>query len=88
MQKVPDKEEVAMLQASILRYLACRPRASDTVRGIANYWIGTAEVTRSKSPSVVVVQRALDALVATEQIACTTLADGTKVYELIRSNRL
>ncbi|MGH8215952.1 MAG: hypothetical protein ACREPZ_09705 [Rhodanobacteraceae bacterium] len=72
---------------AILRYLADHPHAADTVRGIARYWTGAAGTPTVKPPSLDAVQRALDALVAQKQITCATLADGTRVYESIGSNR-
>ncbi|MEO8748093.1 MAG: hypothetical protein ABI379_10640 [Rhodanobacter sp.] len=84
-QQVPNGEQIAKLQASILRYLADHPHAADTVRGIARYW--TDAVPTAKPPALDAVRRALDALVSQERIACAKLGDGTRVYESLGSNQ-
>ncbi|HXE78340.1 MAG TPA: hypothetical protein VN614_08850 [Rhodanobacter sp.] len=81
-EKVRNDEQVAKLQASILRYLVDHPHAADTVRGIARYWTGAVE----GQPPVEAVQRALDALLAQGRIACSILADGSQVYESVQAN--
>jgi hypothetical protein len=73
-----DDEQVAKLQDAILQYLAAHPRASDSVRGIARFWI---ESTARELPPQDAVQRALDDLTARGRIRCTVLFDGTRVYE-------
>jgi len=85
-EKVRNDEQVAKLQASILRYLVDHPHAADTVRGIARYWTGVAETPAVGQPPVEAVQRALDALLAQGRIACSTLADGSQVYESVQAN--
>lgn len=80
-QSAPDEETVAKLQGAILRYLADRPHASDTVRGIARYWTGAEGTPTAKPPLLEVVQLALDALVVQGWIGCVMLAGGTRVYE-------
>jgi len=80
-QKVSNGEQVAKLQAAILRYLADHPDAADTVRGIARYWIDDKRTPSLGAPSLVAVQRALDALVTQGRIASATLAGGARVYE-------
>lgn len=80
-QKVSNGEQVAKLQAAILRYLADHPDAADTVRGIARYWIDDKRTPSLEPPSLVAVQRALDALVTQGRVACATLAGGARVYE-------
>ncbi|MGH8215364.1 MAG: hypothetical protein ACREPZ_06715 [Rhodanobacteraceae bacterium] len=86
-REVRNGEQVAKLQAAILRYLADHPYAADTVRGIARYWIGSAGTPNKKSQSLAAVQSALDALVAQERIACATLTDGSQVYESVEANQ-
>ena len=80
-QKVPNGEQVAKLQAAIMRYLADHPDAADTMRGIARYWIDDKRTPSLEAPSLVAVQRALDALVTQGRVACATLAGGARVYE-------
>lgn len=86
-QKVPNGEQVANLQAAILRYLADHPDAADTARGIARYWTSEEATPRTEPPPPDTVQRALDALVAQGRIACATLAGGERVYESLASNQ-
>ena len=86
MRKVTNGEQLAKLQAAILRYLADHPVAADTARGIARYWT-VEEAATETPPSLEVVQRALDALVAQKRIACATLADGSKVYESVEADQ-
>lgn len=85
MRKLPDDEQVAKLQVAILRYLAEHPQATDAVRGIARFWIGAGGAPPARSPALDAVQRALDRLVATHRIACSVLADGTRVYAAARN---
>lgn len=85
MHKVPNGGQIAILQAAILRYLADHPHAADTARGIARYWTEEGGTPAEEPPSLEVVQRALDVLVAQERIACATLADGSKVYESVEA---
>lgn len=86
-RKVPNGEQVAKLQGAILRYLADHPHAADTARGIARYWTGDAGVPAQRLPSLDAVQRALDTLAVEGRIACTTLADGARVYASVEANR-
>ena len=88
MHEVRNGEQAAKLQAAILRYLADHPHAADTARGIGRFWTGEAGAPIEKPPSLDIVQRALDALVAQNEIACATLADGTRVYEAVGPTKL
>lgn len=81
-----NDDQIAKLQAAILRYLANHPSAADTARGIVRYWI-VEWASNEPPPSVEIARRALDALVAQKRLACTTLADGSKVYESVEADQ-
>jgi Fe2+ or Zn2+ uptake regulation protein len=60
----------------ILKYLQTRPQASDTLEGIARWWIQNQRL----SESVEVVQQALESLKHDGMIEQQKLPDGRVVY--------
>lgn len=70
------ERNVALVAEEIRRYLASRPDASDTVEGIAKWWI-----TRQRlDESLVVVRMAVDQLVAAGHLSERRRLDGTSIY--------
>jgi hypothetical protein len=59
--------------ARILAYLAERPTAADSPRGIAEWWLGGVV-------DIAAVEVALEALAAEDLVRAETLADGTRVW--------
>lgn len=68
-----DVNEVA---GQILRYLEANPEASDTLEGVARWWVMKQQMTES----VVVVQGALELLKDKGLVAVRRNADGGLLY--------
>jgi hypothetical protein len=67
-------DRVSIARAGILRYLAQRPKASDSVLGIHRWWLsepGLAELD---------VLAAVEPLVREGQLEVRSLPDGSRVY--------
>lgn len=60
----------------ILAYLRCRPRAADTVEGIANWWIAQQRLNES----VEEVQRSIETLKAQGLISERKGPDGRSIF--------
>ena len=67
-------DDSAQWAAAIRRHLERRPRAGDTLEGIARWWL---DAEPADWPAI---QRALDALVATRELACSLAGDGRAHY--------
>jgi hypothetical protein len=77
-----SEREPNVLRRVITRYVSRHPRASDTLAGIAEWWLpkGTKATPRE-------LDSALDELVADGILQCTTLPGGTKLYSARRNKR-
>lgn len=60
----------------IRHYLDAHPEAADTIDGVMQWWLSPATATASPET----VRRALDRLVAAEEIVSRVLVDGAIVY--------
>jgi Fe2+ or Zn2+ uptake regulation protein len=76
-QDAQDKQ-VDRLAAEILRYLRGHPHASDSVEGIAQWWIKRQRLEETLDQ----VQQALDRLVARSLVQSHTSAAGGTRYSL------
>lgn len=76
-------EEIIILAAEILHYLQSHPNATDTVEGVAKWWIWQQRI----STIVEQVQLALDYLVRSECVVCRRVAGGHTVYSLTDDDR-
>jgi hypothetical protein len=63
------------LAARILDYLLEHPAAADSVRGVAEWWVGGKTVA---DPAA--VEAALEALAARNLVQAELLADGTRLW--------
>lgn len=68
--------QASAVREGILQYLERHPDASDTLDGIAGWWL-TAIDTR---PSEDLLQRTLDGLIDEGKIARIVMVDGTHMY--------
>jgi hypothetical protein len=71
-----DQPDVAALAEQIRAYLLRHPKAADSVAGVLKWWLLEQRLEQSRDN----VQRALDYLVATGQVAERKTPDGTVVY--------
>jgi hypothetical protein len=69
-------DSIDELAETILRYVASRPNACDTVDGICEWWIPRQRYTQAKRD----VLAALELLTVRGQIDARTGADGQVVY--------
>jgi glutamine synthetase type III len=67
---------VAEIEEIIRRYLQAHPKAVDTERGIREWWVRKARRTYAVSD----VRAAIEALVATGELAERRLPDGQFIY--------
>jgi hypothetical protein len=79
MKQVPDS--VDELAETILRYVASRPNACDTIDGICDWWIPRQRYVEAKGD----VLAALELLKARGQIDTRTGADGQVLYRAHRA---
>jgi hypothetical protein len=71
-----DQPDVAALAEQIRAYLLRHPKAADSVAGVLKWWLLEQRLEQSRDN----VQRALDHLVATGQVAERKTPDGTVIY--------
>ena len=71
--ETPTIETIAQ---KITEYLKVNPRASDTVEGVTNWWLGQGERHASEE----LVQKALDHLVTQRHVFCRRSPDGHWLY--------
>ena len=71
-----EQEQVQETACAIDRYLASRPRATETVEGVAKWWL----VRQRYEDSLELVQRALDHLVKTGELERLPGAGGKHLY--------
>ena len=71
-----DKTDESEQRATILRYLAARPHAADTVDGVTNWWL-----TRQRyHDTYEVIEKVLEGLVVEGRLVKTTLPDKKILY--------
>jgi hypothetical protein len=75
---MPNNEKAQVMRTAneIQRYLESHPNAADTAEGIAEWWL----LRQRFEDSVVLVQEALDYLVAESAVARKKNLDGEQVY--------
>jgi Fe2+ or Zn2+ uptake regulation protein len=71
-----DEACIARVGDAILHYLQRNPNATDTVKGIVNWWLPTQDHISNEQA----VEQALDELVARGLVKKTVLVDGTALY--------
>lgn len=71
-----DTEKISSIAQSIKRYLDSRPQASETVEGVAKWWL----IQQRYSDSLEQVQQALDFLEKNGEVSRIQLADGREVF--------
>lgn len=71
-----EKNDASPIEQQILDYLAANPKARDTLRGVAEWWLLRQDVVRSLGD----VKAALDNLVAEGKLVCETTPDGEVHY--------
>ena len=64
------------LREAVRRYLQQHPDAADTLVGIRQWWLPES----LRSTSMELIRLALAELVATGEMRCDTLPDGTQLY--------
>jgi hypothetical protein len=73
MAGAPRTEEVA---EQVARYLDAHPEASDTVEGIAKWWLSRQRLDDTRE----LVRAALDLLIARGVVEPHTMADGVTLF--------
>lgn len=74
---MPNRNEhIAALAAAIERYLSAYPNATDSIEGIAGWWLPQQQYHRTKED----VQAALDYLVAKGTVVRVKSANGQLLY--------
>ena len=71
-----DEASVARLRDEVFHYLQRNPNATDTLKGIINWWLPTQHHLSNEKA----VERALEQLVAKGLLKKTVLVDGTVLY--------
>jgi hypothetical protein len=64
------------LREALRRYLRDRPNAADTLAGIARWWLPES----MQEISLERLEEALADLIASNEVRCTRLSDGTELY--------
>jgi hypothetical protein len=64
------------VREALRRYLRARPDAGDTLVGIAQWWLPE----RMRGISMEQLRLALADLIASNEVRCTILPDGTELY--------
>jgi hypothetical protein len=78
----PNVKDRTLLRRAITRYVGRHPQASDTLAGIADWWVPKSiQVTPRE------LERAIEELVADGILRCTTLPGGTKLYSAAGTKR-
>ncbi|OIO59468.1 MAG: hypothetical protein COX57_02900 [Alphaproteobacteria bacterium CG_4_10_14_0_2_um_filter_63_37] len=71
-----QRDEIASAADAISRYLASRPDASETLEGVARWWL----LRQRYNDSLDLVQQALDRLVAQGEVVCQNTNGGQVMY--------
>lgn len=72
-----DTEKIDAIAQSIKRYLGSRPQASETVEGVAKWWL----IQQRYNDSLEQVQQALEYLEQKGDVSRVLLADGRVVFK-------
>lgn len=75
--------QVAEVADVINRYLSSRPNATETVEGVAKWWL----VRQRYQDTVPLVQRALELLVDYGDVEKVAMADGKVMYRKARAQQ-
>ena len=71
-----DEEDIKRVAQEIERYLVSHPAAADSLEGVAKWWL-----TRQRyQDALVIVEKALDYLIASGRVVKTKKSDGTCIY--------
>lgn len=68
-------EQISRIRNAIVEHLERNPRAADTSKGIAEFWL-----SRTESVRLPLVIAALEELQSRGIVSADTLADGTVIY--------
>lgn len=71
-----DQETIDSIANLIREYLRAHPKAADTLEGITDWWLPV----RDRKASTELVQKALDSLVARDEIRRVRSPDGHVLY--------
>ncbi len=71
-----DAEHILRIAREIENYLSAHPRGTDTLAGVANWWIAQQRFMESKER----VEKALDYLVRQGKVIRRITPDGTALY--------
>jgi hypothetical protein len=71
-----EQDRVCNIGDEILRYLAQRPNAADTIEGIKRWWLPRIRLDSAASD----IERALNHLVRSGKVLASELPDGSTVY--------
>lgn len=74
--RADEEGAVNAICATILDHLRRHPLAADSVEGVARWWLGPAHA----NVTVAQVERALNLLVARQEMRSLSLMDGTILY--------
>lgn len=74
--KSHDTEKISSIAQSIKRYLDSRPQASETVEGVAKWWL----IQQRYNDSLEQVRQALEYLEQKGEVSRIQLADGREVF--------
>lgn len=69
------------LQDAVREYLRLHPRAADTPVGIRQWWLPES----LRGTSIELIRLALADMVASGELRCDVLSDGSRLYALARS---
>jgi hypothetical protein len=73
---VAHDETIERLAGAIARYVNAHPNASDTLEGVARWWVAS----EAEHAPLDALQRALDTLTDREILTRRVLPDGRRVY--------
>ena len=71
-----DAEHILRIAREIENYLSAHPRGTDTLTGVANWWITQQRFMESKER----VEKALEYLVQQGKVLRKVTPDGTAIY--------
>ncbi len=71
-----ERDDVAIVADAIRRYLSSRPNATETLEGVAKWWL----LRQRYDDSLDVVQQALDCLEAQGEVLKMNMAGGQVIY--------
>lgn len=71
-----NEQEIRRVAQEIERYLLSHPKASDSLTGIAKWWLARQRY----QDALAIVQEALEYLIANGRVASTKICNGTCIY--------